>query len=305
MNDIGRVVSPTIVRGQIEGGAVQGIGQALCEAIRYDADSGQLVSASFMDYALPHADTFIGFRTVFDTSVPCTTNLLGVKGVGELGTIGATPAVVNAVVDALAAAGLGRDADHAQIGHLGHVARRKLDIGGGDGELPALGHRIARVDREVQQRVLELRRIDQAFPQAAGHHRLELDRLAEGPVQHVVETAHEAAEIDHLGLERLPPAEGQELRGELGAALAAAILGRRAARWAAACSISPRMARRRASSSATGWSIRPPRTSLTCPPLWRACSRSPSIVSIGALSIDGGYYPVIAREACPSAPSSW
>ncbi|TXH46691.1 MAG: xanthine dehydrogenase family protein molybdopterin-binding subunit [Burkholderiaceae bacterium] len=115
VNDIGRVVSPTIVRGQIEGGAVQGIGQALCEAIRYDAESGQLVSASFMDYALPHADTFIGFRTVFDTSVPCTTNLLGVKGVGELGTIGATPAVVNAVVDALASAGLGRDAEQVQM----------------------------------------------------------------------------------------------------------------------------------------------------------------------------------------------
>ncbi len=115
VNDIGRVVSPTIVRGQIEGGAVQGIGQALCEAVAYDRDSGQLLTASFMDYALPHADGFRGFKTVFDTSVPCTTNLLGVKGVGELGTIGATPAVVNAVVDALAAAGLGRDAEKVQM----------------------------------------------------------------------------------------------------------------------------------------------------------------------------------------------
>jgi aerobic carbon-monoxide dehydrogenase large subunit len=115
VNDIGRVVSPTIVRGQIEGGAVQGIGQALCEAVAYDGDSGQLLTASFMDYALPHADGFRDFKTVFDTSVPCTTNLLGVKGVGELGTIGATPAVVNAVVDALAAAGLGRDAEKVQM----------------------------------------------------------------------------------------------------------------------------------------------------------------------------------------------
>ncbi|MEO8124087.1 MAG: molybdopterin cofactor-binding domain-containing protein, partial [Burkholderiales bacterium] len=115
VNDIGRVVSPGIVRGQIEGGAVQGIGQALSEQVIYDADSGQLVTASFMDYALPHADTFIGFKTVFDTSVPCTTNLLGAKGVGELGTIGATPAVVNAVVDALAGAGLGRDAERVQM----------------------------------------------------------------------------------------------------------------------------------------------------------------------------------------------
>ncbi len=115
VNDIGRVVSPTIVRGQIEGGAVQGIGQALCEQVSYDRDSGQLLTASFMDYALPHADGFRGFKTVFDTSVPCTTNLLGVKGVGELGTIGATPAVVNAVVDALANAGLGRDAEKIQM----------------------------------------------------------------------------------------------------------------------------------------------------------------------------------------------
>jgi carbon-monoxide dehydrogenase large subunit len=59
-----------------------------------------------MDYAMPRADGFIGFKTVFDTSVPCKTNLLGAKGVGELGTIGATPVVVNAVVDALLAAGV-------------------------------------------------------------------------------------------------------------------------------------------------------------------------------------------------------
>ncbi len=109
VSDIGRVVSPQIVQGQVEGGAVQGIGQALSEAVVYD-DSGQLLTASFMDYALPHADVFRGFKTKFDTTVPCTTNLLGAKGVGELGTIGATPAVVNAVIDALAAAGVPRDA---------------------------------------------------------------------------------------------------------------------------------------------------------------------------------------------------
>jgi len=105
VNDIGRVVSPQIVQGQVEGGAVQGIGQALCEQVIYDAE-GQLLTGSFMDYALPHADVFRGFKTVFDTSVPCTTNVLGVKGVGELGTIGATPAVANAVCDALVAAGV-------------------------------------------------------------------------------------------------------------------------------------------------------------------------------------------------------
>jgi carbon-monoxide dehydrogenase large subunit len=115
VNDIGRVVSPEIVRGQVDGGAMQGIGQALCEAVRYDSESGQMLSASFMDYAMPRAETFVGFETRFDTSIPCTTNVLGVKGVGELGTIGATPAVVNAVVDALDHAGLGRDAERIQM----------------------------------------------------------------------------------------------------------------------------------------------------------------------------------------------
>jgi carbon-monoxide dehydrogenase large subunit len=105
-------VSPQIVQGQLEGGAVQGIGQALCEQIVYD-ESGQLLTASFMDYALPRADGFRGFRTQFDTSVPCRTNLLGAKGVGELGTIGATPAVVNAVVDALVGAGVPSDVAQA------------------------------------------------------------------------------------------------------------------------------------------------------------------------------------------------
>ena len=114
VNDIGRIVSPVIVRGQVEGGAVQGIGQALCEQVVYDAQ-GQLLSASFMDYALPHADVFRGFKTEFDQSVPCLTNGLGAKGVGELGTIGATPAVVNAVIDALDHAGLGRQAERVQM----------------------------------------------------------------------------------------------------------------------------------------------------------------------------------------------
>jgi aerobic carbon-monoxide dehydrogenase large subunit len=115
VNDIGNVVSPTIVRGQVDGGAVQGIGQALSERVVYDRDSGQLLTASFMDYAIPHVDIFRGFKTQFDTSIPCTTNVLGAKGVGELGTIGATPTVVTAVIDALARAGLGRDAEKLQM----------------------------------------------------------------------------------------------------------------------------------------------------------------------------------------------
>ena len=115
VNDIGRVVSPTIARGQVEGGAVQGIGQALYERVAYDAESGQLLTGSFMDYAMPRADVSCAFKTEFDTSIPCLTNGLGVKGVGELGTIGATPALVNAIVDALDQAGLGRDAERLQM----------------------------------------------------------------------------------------------------------------------------------------------------------------------------------------------
>jgi carbon-monoxide dehydrogenase large subunit len=108
VNDIGRVISPTIAQGQVDGGAVQGIGQALCEQVVYDAESSQLVTGSLMDYALPRAEGSPTFRTEFDTSIPCTLNPLGVKGVGELGTIGATPAVMNAVIDALAGAAAGR-----------------------------------------------------------------------------------------------------------------------------------------------------------------------------------------------------
>jgi len=106
VNDVGRVINPLIVRGQLDGGAVQGIGQALCEQLVYDDPSGQLLTGSLMDYAVPRAhDLATWFRTEMDESTPCANNPLGVKGVGELGTIGATPAVVNAVADALARAG--------------------------------------------------------------------------------------------------------------------------------------------------------------------------------------------------------
>ncbi|MDP3223720.1 MAG: xanthine dehydrogenase family protein molybdopterin-binding subunit [Rubrivivax sp.] len=132
VNDIGRIVSPTIVKGQVEGGAVQGIGQALCEQIVYDRDTAQLLSASFMDYAMPRVDGFRNFKTAFDESVPCLTNTLGAKGVGELGTIGATPAVVNAVVDALAHSGLGRQAERVQMPLTAEVVWRALR-----GEQPA------------------------------------------------------------------------------------------------------------------------------------------------------------------------
>lgn len=100
-DDIGRIINHAIVEGQIQGGMAQGAGQALWEEVRYDADSGQLVSGSLMDYCVPRADQLPPLRNRFDESVPCKTNLLGVKGCGELGTIGAVPAVVHAVLDAL------------------------------------------------------------------------------------------------------------------------------------------------------------------------------------------------------------
>ena len=106
VNDVGRVVNPMIVRGQLDGGAVQGIGQALYEQVVYDRETGQPLTGSLMDYVAPRAEDSPVFKTEMDTSVPCLNNPLGVKGVGELGTIGAGPTVVNAVADALARAGM-------------------------------------------------------------------------------------------------------------------------------------------------------------------------------------------------------
>ena len=115
VNDVGRVVNPLIVRGQLDGGAVQGIGQALCERMVYDRETGQPVTGSLMDYAAPRADTAPDFRTEMDQSTPCLNNPLGVKGVGELGTIGAGPTVVNAVADALARRGMAAQARALQM----------------------------------------------------------------------------------------------------------------------------------------------------------------------------------------------
>jgi carbon-monoxide dehydrogenase large subunit len=100
VDDFGVTLNPLLLAGQVHGGAVQGIGQAIMENTVYDAASGQLITASLMDYALPRAADMPSFT--FETrNVPCATNPLGVKGAGEAGTIGAAPAVMNAVVDAL------------------------------------------------------------------------------------------------------------------------------------------------------------------------------------------------------------
>jgi aerobic carbon-monoxide dehydrogenase large subunit len=100
VDDVGRVVNPMLVKGQIHGGVAQGIGQALGEQIAYDSESGQLVSGSFQDYYMPRASDVPYIETVTN-EVLTSTNPLGVKGVGEAGVVGALPAVINAVVDAL------------------------------------------------------------------------------------------------------------------------------------------------------------------------------------------------------------
>ena len=99
VDDFGFTLNPLLLEGQVHGGVAQGVGQALMERAVYDRD-GQLVSASLMDYCLPRADDFasIDFET---RNVPSTANPMGLKGAGEAGTIGSTPAVVNAVADAL------------------------------------------------------------------------------------------------------------------------------------------------------------------------------------------------------------
>jgi len=100
VDDVGHALNPLIVRGQVHGGVTQGIGQALLERTSYDADSGQLLSASFMDYALPRAEDVPSIEVEL-FSVECQTNPLGVKGAGEAGAVGSPPAAINALVDAL------------------------------------------------------------------------------------------------------------------------------------------------------------------------------------------------------------
>ncbi len=106
VDDFGRVVNPMIVSGQVHGGIVQGIGQALIENCVYDAESGQLLTGSFMDYGMPRAEDIPNFDLTFNESAPCPSNPLGVKGCGEAGTVGALAAVMNAVADAVKVRGI-------------------------------------------------------------------------------------------------------------------------------------------------------------------------------------------------------
>jgi len=105
MDDFGRVINPVLLAGQVYGGVGQGVGQALHENCVYD-DDGQLLSGSFMDYSLPRATDFPDIIFDFHEDEPCTTNPLGLKGAGEAGAVGAPPAVMNAILDALSQRGV-------------------------------------------------------------------------------------------------------------------------------------------------------------------------------------------------------
>ncbi|HEV8143074.1 MAG TPA: xanthine dehydrogenase family protein molybdopterin-binding subunit [Methylomirabilota bacterium] len=105
VDDVGTVINPITLKGQVHGGVAQGVGQALMEQVVYDRESGQLLTATFMDYAMPRADTFPDMH-VESHPVPTKLNPLGAKGAGEAGTVGALPVVINAVVDALAPLGV-------------------------------------------------------------------------------------------------------------------------------------------------------------------------------------------------------
>jgi carbon-monoxide dehydrogenase large subunit len=104
VDDVGNVINPMIVDGMVHGGIAQGVGQALQEEAVYD-DSGQLLTGTMMDYAIPTADVLPSFE-VGRTVTPTPVNPMGVKGAGETGTIAASPAIINAVVDALSPLGI-------------------------------------------------------------------------------------------------------------------------------------------------------------------------------------------------------
>jgi carbon-monoxide dehydrogenase large subunit len=124
-DDFGKVINPMIVEGQVHGGITQGIGQALLERCVYDAASGQLVTGSYMDYALPRADDVPAYRLSM-TETACPSNPLGVKGCGEAGAIGSPPAVINAITDAIGNNALGMPATPERVWQaLARVSTKK------------------------------------------------------------------------------------------------------------------------------------------------------------------------------------
>lgn len=126
VDDFGTIINPMIVEGQVHGGIVQGLGQALMENCVYDTESGQLLTGSFMDYAMPRAHDFPMFK-LDTTCTPCTHNPLGTKGCGEAGAIGSPPALINAVLDALAPLGV-KDFDMPASPHCVWEAIRKGSV---------------------------------------------------------------------------------------------------------------------------------------------------------------------------------
>jgi carbon-monoxide dehydrogenase large subunit len=127
VDDVGTVINPVTLKGQIHGGVAQGVGQALMEQVVYDPDSGQLLTGSFMDYAMPRADTLPDMH-IESHPVPTKLNPIGAKGAGEAGTVGALPAAINAILDALAPLGvrhLEMPATPERVWRAIHDARRR------------------------------------------------------------------------------------------------------------------------------------------------------------------------------------
>jgi len=125
IDDVGTVVNPIGLKGQIHGGIAQGLGQALMEQVVYDRESGQNLTGSFMDYSMPRADA-MPYMEITSNPVPTKRNPLGAKGAGEAGTVGALPAIINAIVDALSPLGvktLDMPATSARIWHAIRDAR--------------------------------------------------------------------------------------------------------------------------------------------------------------------------------------
>jgi carbon-monoxide dehydrogenase large subunit len=136
VDDVGTVINPLTLKGQIHGGIAQGVGQALMETVTYDPDSGQLLGTSFMDYAMPRAHVFCDI-VIKSNPVPTKLNPLGAKGAGEAGTVGALPVVMNAILDALAPLGvtdLQMPATPARVWQAIQATGRRGAVAGGKGQ---------------------------------------------------------------------------------------------------------------------------------------------------------------------------
>ena len=119
VDDFGNIINPMIVEGQVQGGLAQGLGQAMMEGAAYDPESGQLLTGSYMDYAMPRASDLPNF-TISNLVTPCTHNPMGVKGCGEAGAIGSPPAYMNALTDALGVKDLAMPATTERVWRAAH-----------------------------------------------------------------------------------------------------------------------------------------------------------------------------------------